>query len=59
MFGGLGLAAVFTLYLTPVLYVLLARLSSARADAAGKLEKEMSEAKHIPDIAEAGEQPAE
>jgi multidrug efflux pump subunit AcrB len=59
VFGGLGLAAVFTLYLTPVLYVVLARLSSARADAAGKLEKEMSEAKHIPDIAEAEEQPAE
>ncbi|WP_420403396.1 efflux RND transporter permease subunit [Nisaea sp.] len=58
VFGGLGLAAVFTLFLTPVLYVVLARLSSARADAAGKLEKEMSEAEHIPDIAEAEEQPA-
>lgn len=59
VFGGLGLAAVFTLYLTPVLYVMLARLSSARADAAGKLENEMSAARHIPDIAEAEEQPAE
>ncbi|UUX51719.1 efflux RND transporter permease subunit [Nisaea acidiphila] len=59
VFGGLGLAAVFTLYLTPVLYVVLARLSAARADAAGKLESELEEARDIPDIAEADEQPAE
>ncbi|MDZ7643125.1 MAG: efflux RND transporter permease subunit [Woeseiaceae bacterium] len=31
VFGGLGIAALFTLYLTPTLYLLLARFSSARA----------------------------
>tara|TARA_R110002012_G_scaffold91128_3_gene222219 strand:+ start:368 stop:3511 length:3144 start_codon:yes stop_codon:yes gene_type:complete len=60
VFGGLGLAAAFTLYLTPVLYVALAGLSSARANAAGKLDQELDHARGIPDIAEAeAEQPAE
>lgn len=44
VFGGLGLAVVFTLYLTPVLYFWLANLSKARADEAIALEKELEEA---------------
>ena len=49
VFGGLGLAAVFTLYLTPVAYLGLARLSAARASAAGRLNEELDEAGAIPD----------
>tara|TARA_E500000318_G_scaffold55350_1_gene51431 strand:- start:3444 stop:6617 length:3174 start_codon:yes stop_codon:yes gene_type:complete len=59
VFGGLGLAAAFTLYLTPVIYIALASLSSARADASDKLDRELEEARGIRDIAEAEEQPAE
>lgn len=44
VFGGLGLAVVFTLYLTPVLYFALARLSKPRANEEQRLEKEMNEA---------------
>ena len=59
VFGGLGLAAAFTLYLTPVIYIALASLSSARADASDKLDRELEEARGIRDVAEAEEQPAE
>ena len=55
VFGGLGLAAVFTLYLTPVVYLVLARLSPARAASAGKLEHELAHAATIPDVAEGEE----
>lgn len=41
IFGGLGIAALFTLYLTPVLYLLLARFSSARAHEAKRLTEEL------------------
>ena len=51
VFGGLGLAAVFTLYLTPVVYLLLARFSPARASAATQLEREMVHAEGIDDDA--------
>jgi len=44
VFGGLGLAVVFTLYLTPVIYLCLARFSKPRADEAEKLAKEMQQA---------------
>ena len=44
VFGGLGIAAVFTLYLTPALYVLLAPLSKARVAEAARLERELDEA---------------
>lgn len=44
VFGGLGLAAFFTLYLTPVLYSLLARFAKPRAAAAAKLEQELDQA---------------
>jgi len=54
VFGGLGLAAIFTLYLTPVVYLGLARLSPARASGAGKLATEMAHAESVPDVAEGG-----
>ncbi len=44
VFGGLGLAAVFTLYLTPVVYLALARLSPARARSARRLARELARA---------------
>jgi len=44
VFGGLGLAVIFTLYLTPVLYYGLARFSQARADEAEKLHNELNDA---------------
>ena len=44
VFGGLGIAVVFTLYLTPVLYLALARFTKPRADESAKLEREMEEA---------------
>jgi len=60
VFGGLGLAAAFTLYLTPVIYIALGSLSSARADAADKLDKELKHAHGIADVAEAeAEQPGQ
>jgi hydrophobe/amphiphile efflux-1 (HAE1) family protein len=44
VFGGLALAAVFTLYLTPVLYSLLAPLSKARVAETSRLEDELDHA---------------
>lgn len=44
VFGGLGIAVVFTLYLTPVLYLALARFTKPRADESMRLEREMKEA---------------
>jgi len=44
VFGGLGLAAGFTLFLTPVIYRLLAPLSKPRAHEAEKLERELDQA---------------
>ncbi|GGD55574.1 efflux RND transporter permease subunit [Lacimicrobium alkaliphilum] len=44
VFGGLGLAVVFTLYLTPVLYLALARFTKPRADESQRLEREMEAA---------------
>ena len=49
VFGGLGLAAVFTLYLTPVIYLLLARFSTARAHEAERLRSELAAARAIAD----------
>jgi multidrug efflux pump subunit AcrB len=43
IFGGLGLAAMFTLYLTPVLYLILARFSSARAKESLRLSEELKD----------------
>ncbi len=44
IFGGLGLATVFTLFLTPVVYLLIARFSKPRAHQSGQLEQEMEAA---------------
>ena len=44
VFGGLGIAAVFTLYLTPALYMLLAPLSRGRSAETRRLEKELDTA---------------
>ncbi len=41
MFGGLGLAGLFTLYLTPVVYLLLGRFHSTRAEEGKKLLAEL------------------
>lgn len=49
VFGGLGIAALFTLYLTPCLYLLLARFSSARAEESRRLAEELQEAGAVAD----------
>ena len=49
VFGGLGIAAVITLYLTPVLYLLLARFSKARAAESDRLIEELAAASAIAD----------
>lgn len=51
VFGGLGVAAIFTLYLTPIAYLALANLSKPRARAAEMLEDELQYALDIPDSA--------
>lgn len=57
VFGGLGLAALFTLYLTPVAYLGLARLVKPRAAEGVRLEHELDHASTIPDTG--SERPAE
>jgi len=54
MVGGLSLAAVATLYLTPVAYLLLARFSKPKAFEEERLRRELAAA----DAAEAGAHPA-
>ena len=44
VFGGLGLAAVFTLFFTPVVYLGLARFGTPRAAAAKRLQEELEAA---------------
>ncbi|WP_026376553.1 efflux RND transporter permease subunit [Aestuariibacter salexigens] len=46
VFGGLGIAVVFTLFLTPVLYYFLARFTKPRADEAKRLENELEQAQN-------------
>ena len=43
MVGGLGFAAIATLYLTPVAYLLLARFSKPKAEEEARLEREFDE----------------
>jgi hydrophobe/amphiphile efflux-1 (HAE1) family protein len=45
VFGGLGIAVIFTLFLTPVLYVWLARFAKPRADQEKILVNELDNAK--------------
>ncbi len=40
VFGGMGLATAFTLYLTPVVYLALARFTKARAASGDQLDRE-------------------
>lgn len=49
IFGGLGLAGIFTLYLTPVVYLGIAPFSQARAAEASRLDEELRHAERIPD----------
>ncbi|MBT6119157.1 MAG: efflux RND transporter permease subunit, partial [Rhodospirillaceae bacterium] len=57
VFGGLGLAAIFTLYLTPVAYLGLARFVGPRAAEGTRLETELRDAEKVSDSAV--ERPAE
>ena len=57
MFGGLGLAALFTLFLTPLAYLALARFVRPRAHQGARLERELHDAETIPD--QASVRPAE
>ncbi|MEQ8399742.1 MAG: efflux RND transporter permease subunit [Roseitalea porphyridii] len=50
--GGLGLATVATLYLTPVAFLLLARFTRPRATEESRLEEELGEALESPEPAE-------
>ena len=45
--GGLGLATLSTLYLTPVAYLLLARFSAPKAEEERRLVRELEEAQNI------------
>jgi hydrophobe/amphiphile efflux-1 (HAE1) family protein len=47
VFGGLGIAVVFTLYLTPVLYLALARFTKPRADETKRLQSELEQAEQL------------
>ena len=42
VFGGLGLAVMFTLFLTPAVYALIAGLAGPRAAAGRRLEEELA-----------------
>lgn len=49
IFGGLGLAALFTLFLTPVVYYGIARFAKPRAAEGKRLQDELDQALAIPD----------
>ena len=44
IFGGLGIAAIFTLFLTPVIYLSIARFGRPRSLDLSKLRQEMADA---------------
>jgi HAE1 family hydrophobic/amphiphilic exporter-1 len=56
--GGLGIATVFTLFLTPVVYLLLAGLSRPRAAGEVRLTRELEEAEGLALIDDRTERPA-
>ncbi|MGD1956701.1 MAG: efflux RND transporter permease subunit [Sphingomonadales bacterium] len=43
IFGGLGLAGIFTLFLTPVSYLCVARFSRPRADISSEVDRQLAE----------------
>ncbi len=43
IFGGLGLAGIFTLFLTPVIYLCVARFSRPRADISSEVDRQLAE----------------
>ncbi len=43
IFGGLGIAAMFTLYITPMFYLIIAPFASARANETIELDRELTE----------------
>ncbi len=43
VFGGLGIAGLFTLFLTPALYLLLGRFGRARSERSQQLDRELAE----------------
>lgn len=45
VFGGLGLAAIFTLFLTPTIYLVLAGFSKSRAEDSTRLKDELANTK--------------
>ena len=48
--GGLGLATLLTLFLTPVAYLLLAGFSKPRAEETARLERELAEVESAPPL---------
>ena len=46
--GGMGLATVFTLYLTPIAYLGIARFAKARATAGQRLDEERAQSDPAP-----------
>jgi len=49
VFGGLSIAAVFTLFLTPALYLLVCGRVGARNEAGMRLDAELATIRRIPD----------
>jgi multidrug efflux pump subunit AcrB len=55
VFGGLGLATVFTLFLAPVIYLGVAQFSAARSERAQSLAEELAEAERLTLKADGGD----
>ena len=58
VFGGLGLSAIFTLFLTPAAYALIAGLSKPRAAAGLELEAELEASRLLPARSQNAQLPA-
>lgn len=48
VFGGLGIAGLFTLFLTPIIYLGIARFSRPPTEEGARLERELAEAENTP-----------